>query len=418
MTPGLGLVTTTRQSFVLGQSMTLLRMSAAELTEHLLEVAQVNPLLRISRPRRRLFIGNAATDVLEAVAAAEASSLFAHATNELTPLLAGGGPMARAVTALIEELEPSGWFGGDLEALAARLGVATSVMERVLALVQRRISPAGLFARDLAECLRLQLEEREAMTPALAAMLPHLGLLERGTPATLARTVGLTVEAVAEGLAVLRGLDPKPGARFASDPTLGRAPDAAVERGAQGWQVRLLRGAEPELEVRALPDRARTESLAEAQKQARMLKQAMALRQSAMRQVLAALVARQQGYFDHGAEALAPLTMAGLGAATGFHPSTVSRVLNGYLLDTPQGVIAARVLCAGAASKGTGAHSRAQVTARLCAHLGAEDPAAPLSDARLVALLLAEGITISRRMVAKYRQQAGYAPAALRRRRA
>ena len=127
MTPGIGLVTAQRQSFVLQHSMTLLRMSTAELTDFLQETAARNPLLRVARPRR-LFIGNAATDVLEAVAEAEASSLYAHVSGELSGLLSKGGLLARAVTALMEELEPSGWFGGDLAQIAQRIGIGVPVL--------------------------------------------------------------------------------------------------------------------------------------------------------------------------------------------------------------------------------------------------------------------------------------------------
>ena len=419
MSMSLGLVTTQKQAFVLHQSMALLRMSSQELTDFLLETAEVNPLLLVTRPRRRLRVRNSTTDALEAMAEEASASLFTHVTAELRGLLARGGLLARIVEALIEELEPSGWLGAPLSGIAGRFGIAEAHVASVLTLVQKRVEPAGLFARSLQECLRLQLEEQGEVGPDMLAVLAHLDLLERGNAGDIAKRTGVSHDHVLDCLAALRRLDPKPGARFAPpSAALMREPDAQVVRGPHGWEVRFQAASEPTVGIGALPRGLRSDEVAQALKQARALKQALDLRLSAMRKVVAELVVRQQAYFDHGAVALHPLAMADLARATGFHASTVGRVLNGYLIEGPHGVIGARDLCSGAASRGSGAHSRTQVMALLRGLLDSEDPAAPLSDARLVALLLAEGVTLSRRMAAKYRQLLGYAPAALRRRRA
>ncbi|MBW4984275.1 RNA polymerase subunit sigma-54 [Mameliella sp. CS4] len=415
MTPALGHVTRQTQTFVLHQSMALLRLTAAEVTELLTQVAEVNPHLLVRRPRRRFLVGLGASDALEATLAESSGSLIAHVQAELSDLLSRGGPMERILTRLMEDLEPSGWIKTDLGRIARDLGIREALVEATLKLVQERVSPTGLFARDLRECLHLQLSERGEVSPEMEAVLAHLDLLQTGGADALAERTGLTAERVRACLAQIRTLDPKPGARFDVDPALTREPDARVTREGGAWKVRFNRDTEPTVEIAAIPRAGDNPDLAEALKQARSLQFALNLRQSATRQVIEALIARQTGFLDSGDAALRPLTQAELAEATGFHTSTVSRVMNGYLIETPQGVIPARTLCPGSVSRLGGTHSRAQVQARIRAFVQAEDPASPLSDGDLVQRLRHEGIAVSRRVAAKYRQDSGIARAALRR---
>ncbi|BBU55232.1 RNA polymerase factor sigma-54 [Mameliella alba] len=415
MTPALGHVTRQAQTFVLHQSMALLRLTAAEVTELLTQAAEVNPHLLVRRPRRRFLVGLGASEALEATLADGACSLIAHVQTELSDLISRGGLMERIITRLMEDLEPSGWINTDLGRIARDLGIRETLVEATLRLVQERVSPTGLFARDLRECLHLQLAERGEVSPEMEAVLSHLDLLQTGGADALADKAGLSPGTVAACLARIRTLDPKPGARFDADPALTREPDARVTREGGAWKVRFNRDTEPSVEIAAIPRAGDNPDLAEALKQARSLKFALHLRQSATRQVIEALIARQTGFLDRGDAALRPLTQADLAEATGFHTSTVSRVMNGYLIETPQGVIPARTLCPGSVSRIGGAHCKAQVQARIRALVQAEDPASPLSDGDLAQHLRQEGIAVSRRVAAKYRQECGIARAALRR---
>lgn len=412
-----GLSACQSQRLALGPAMSLLRLSSAELAAHLAEAAQENPCLVLRPPRRRAPPRGLTAAMLER-REAPAGGLHAHVAAELGPLLARGDPLSRVIGALVEELEPSGWMTAPPGGIAARLGIGEHLVLGALKLVQARVSPTGLFARDLAECLALQLEERGALDARMRALLAHLPSLEREGPAGLARRAGLGAAETAEGLALLRGLDPKPGARFDQDPAAMREPDAMVARAASGggWRLRFNRDAEPAVEI-APPGSggAGGAALAEALRDARRLRDALALRRSATRQVVGALVAAQTGYLARGIAGLRPLAMADLAARTGFHPSTVGRALHGYLIETPHGLVEARTLCPGAVSR-AGAHCPAQAMARIRAILGAEDPRAPLSDAALAARLQAEGMAISRRVAAKYRDGCGLPRAALRRR--
>lgn len=413
MRPGLHLRARQSQVFRLGQVVSLLQMSAAELDAHLAEAARDNPMLLL-RPRRPS--GMSATDVLEMTAVAETGSLYEHVFAALSGLIAEGGMMARVITALIEELEPSGWLGRSPAEIAAGLSLSPDLIEAALRLVQRRVEPAGLFARDLQDCLRLQLEDRGQIGPEMALVLAHLPVLERGGVQALVAATGLEAGEVQTCLSVIRRLDPKPGSRFASDPTLMREPDVRVTPAGEGWEIEFLSALQGGLAVARLPRGSGPESR-EALARARALKQALEIRRSALRQVVGEIVARQGCFFREGPSALAPMTMSEIAGKTGFHLSTVSRVLNGLLIEGPNGITAARRLFGGTASA-SASQSKPQVQARIRALLAGEDPRKPVSDRHLTALLQAEGIAISRRVVSNYRQEIGILPAARRRLRA
>uniref|UniRef100_UPI002B26D6AC RNA polymerase factor sigma-54 n=1 Tax=Leisingera sp. TaxID=1879318 RepID=UPI002B26D6AC len=399
------------QVFKLGQVVGVLQMSSGDLEEHLAETAQENPML-ILRPR--LGTGSSATDVLEMTSVEEASSLYDHVFRELAGLMAQGGMLEKLVTLLIEELEPSGWLGCPLDEIAGALGITGEVAERALRLIQKRIEPTGLFARNLEECLRLQLEDQEAMTGSMCLVLDHLGVLESGGTGELVKKTGLDETEVAHCLAMIRGLNPKPGSAFVFDPTLLREPDVTVTSAGDGWEIEFRSALQPDVTISPVPRGAQNPAMQEALAKARALKQALELRRSALKQVVGVLVQRQDAFFRTGPEALHPMTMSEISRETGFHLSTVSRVLNGLLIEGPNGIIAARALCAGACSIQNG-HSKPKVQARIRSLLAAEDPRKPFSDRQLTVMLEAEGIGVSRRVVAKYRQENGLAPAAKRR---
>ncbi|WP_232825018.1 RNA polymerase factor sigma-54 [Primorskyibacter marinus] len=400
------------QVFRLGQVVSVLQMSAGKLDDHLKEVAEANPMVI---PRRRPGAGASATDALEMTAVEEAGSLYSHVFRALAGLIAQGGMMERVITALIEELEPSGWLGRPVDDIADTLGLTPQLIETALKVVQKRVEPTGIFARNLEECLRLQLEDRDAMTPAMNTVLARLSSLENGGPCALVAATGLPENEVSDCLAVIRCLDPKPGGAFATDPTLMREPDVRVVPSGDGWDIEFISSLKDDIDIANMPRSQQSDMTREALAKARALKQALDIRQSALRQVVGQIVERQGGFLRTGASALTPMTMSEIAQATGFHLSTVSRVLNGLLIEGPIGIVAARSLFVGAASAQT-AHSRTQVRARIQALLADEDPKRPISDRRLTTLLRSEGITVSRRIVSKYRHNAGILAAALRRR--
>lgn len=407
------------QVFRMGHVINVLRMSAEELDEHLFQTARDNPFLVVRQRRRAAIRAGGAQDLLDISLADTPTSLYDHVLRELAGLIARGGAMERLIVALIEELEPTGWLGRTVPEIAAQLGLGCDLVETALNLVQRRVSPAGLFARDLADCLRLQLEDRDLWDEEAEAILAHLGVLETGGPEALAQAVGLDLATVSKHLARLRRLDPKPGSQFSTDMTLMREPDVRIEPEGDGW--RPVFKSSFETEVAVLPKAAGDGSpaLRQALGEARALKQALDLRQNALKHIVQVMIEVQGDFFRDGPEALKPLTQTMIAERTGFHLSTVSRVLNGLLIEGPHGIVPARMLYPRSSARGApdGA-AKPRVMARLRALLAAESPSCPLSDQRLSDQLGAEGFAVSRRVVAKYRQELGFASAVQRRLRA
>ncbi|MCR9087686.1 MAG: RNA polymerase subunit sigma-54 [Rhodobacteraceae bacterium] len=414
MALGLRLRAKQSQVFRLGQFVSILQMTTADLDEHLAAMVRENPMLIL---RQRRAETSSATDVLEMTAVADTVSLHSHVFHALAGLIAQGGLMEKLVTALIEELEPSGWLGRPVPEIAETLDVSAELVEAALMVVQKRVDPAGLFARNLQECLRLQLEDLDELSDDMKRVLADLPALESDGVAGLVAASCLDERRVRHCLAMLRQLDPKPGSAFTNDATLMREPDVRISPSCDGWGFDFRASPRAEIEVAALPRGRKTQATLEALEQARALKRALEIRRSALEQVVHAVVNRQDAYFRFGTEALEPMTMSEIAQETGFHMSTVSRVLNGLLIEGPNGIVAARKLFAGTASAHT-PKSKPMVQARIRALLSTEDPRRPLSDRRLTTLLKNEGIMVSRRVVSNYRQGIGILPASKRKLRA
>lgn len=416
MTLALQLRTGQAQVFRLGHLMQVLQMSATELEDHLVEAARDNPLIEIRRRRGASVATGGISDILEMTAEDAASSLYDHVMRELAGPISRGGDLARIIMALIEDLEPTGWLGSPLSALASDLGLSEGILESALSFVQRQVDPAGLFARDLKECLRLQLVDRGLHSGTMVDVLENLDVLENGGPDALAAATELPPAQVDACLATMCRLDPKPGARFHCDPTLMREPDVTVEASAEGWSIKLKSAFESDVAMTAWPSGMHSPDVRAALARARSLKQALELRRSVLKQIMQVMVAWQGDFFRHGSKALKPLTMSEIAHATGVHVSTVSRVLNGLLIEGPAGIILARDLCARrCAVASQNAPAKPQIVSRIRALLRAEDPASPHSDQRLSELLREEGLPVSRRVVAKYRREMGLSPASVRR---
>lgn len=348
------------------------------------------------------------------LAPAAGPSLAAHVLGAIGGI--GLGPRARHIAlALAEALEPSGWLGRSPAAIARDITAPLAEVEAVLARLQQ-IEPAGLFARDLAECLRLQLHEIGALDGAMQVILAHLPLLAAGETARLARLAGTDQAGVLARFRLIRGLNPKPGAAFAGPDSAApvREPDLlARPRADGGWDIALNRSALPTVEVRraAAGDAAQLAA-------ARALKQAVNARNATLLRVGREIAARQIAALERGPGAILPLTMAELGGTLGLHESTISRVVAGASLDTPRGTLWLRALFSPARKGVEGAApSATALRHRLAELIAAEDPGQPLSDAALAAALAAgTGVALPRRTVAQYRADAGL-PAAHRRRR-
>jgi RNA polymerase sigma-54 factor len=360
--------------------------------------------------------------------AAGAPGLYAHAMAQMERLLPEG-PARRIGLALVEALEPSGWLGRDPGAVARDLGRPPAEVEAVLHRLHGGAEPTGLFARSLAECLRLQAEEAGLLDPVMDCVLLHLDLLAGGEVERLARMCDVPVAAILSTLRVIRGFDPKPGARFGEGAAPAREPDLLVTRGPGGdWQVALNRSALPDVAIRGEGIGAGGQggaSLADAKEVQRQV----ASRNRTLLAVAQAVLAHQAVVLDQGLRAMRPLRMAEIADQLGMHQSTISRAVTGVSLDTPRGTIWLRALFggrAGAAGRKSppdgfampddAMASAEAMRARIAALVAAEPPGQPLTDAALAAALSTGGQPVARRTVAKYRDLLGIPPAYRRRR--
>ena len=398
-------------------SISVLRADAAGLTRFLEEQASENPHLVLSPPPPPQdwlprWSGALAPTLLgdQPEPANAAPSLIAHVLDQVERLNLPPSE-SRIALALIEALEPSGWLGEPIAAIASR---ASAPQAQTVAMLKRlqAFDPVGIFARNLAECLALQAAEAEVLDDAMVQVLQNLPLLAAGDMARLAEACGHPEAKMQACLAHIRAMNPKPGAGFQHDsPALQRAPDLLVRGDGIGWQIELNHSSLPSLRI---DDTGPSAGLTAARNLERMVE----ARNTTLLTVGREIVSRQQEALRLGLIALAPMTMADLAEALGFHESTISRVVAGTSVDTPHGTWWLREMFSPAMG-GNGAPlvAAAALRHRLSRLIGAEAPAQPLSDAALVEALTAEtGVTLARRTVAKYRETLGI-PAASRRKR-
>jgi RNA polymerase sigma-54 factor len=285
----------------------------------------------------------------------------------------------------------------------------------VLALLHT-FEPCGVGARSLAECLALQLKERNRFDPCMRALLERLDLVAKRDLAALKRLCGADDEDLAEMLADLRSLDPKPGRGFGSAPVPVLVPDVFVRPAPDGaWLVELNPDALPRVLVnqsyharvagRAASDADRT-FLSECLQSANWLTRSLEQRAKTVLKVASEIVRQQDGFFRHGVSHLRPLNLRTVADAIGMHESTVSRVTSNKAVATVRGTFEMKYFFTVAipSAAGAEAHSSEAVRHRIKQLIDAEPPGDVLSDDALVRKLKGEGVDIARRTIAKYRE--------------
>ena len=327
---------------------------------------------------------------------------------------------------LIAGLDGAGRLVMDLEALASRLACPRERIEGVLARMQR-FDPPGVFARNLRECLEIQLREQNRYDPAMAALLDNLDLLAKRDLRRLREVCGVDAEDLAEMIAELKRLDPKPGAGFDPDPVATVIPDVLMRPANDGgWIVELnpetlprviANGAYHAKVLRAARSKEERAFIAEHWANATWLVKSLAQRASTILKVAAEIVRRQDAFFRHGITHLRPLILRDIAQAVDLHESTISRVTANKSIATPRGVLEMKFFFSNAVGGAGGeGHSAEAVKARIKALIAAEDPDNVLSDDAIVSVLRREGVDIARRTVAKYREGMGI-PSSVQRRR-
>lgn len=362
---------------------------------------------------------------LEAFVAAEVT-LGSHLAEQLA--VAFPSPVQRMIGQyLIDLVDDAGYVPADLGQAAERLGASQSDVEAVLAVLQK-FDPPGVCARNLSECLAIQLRELNRYDPAMQALVEHLDLLAKRDIAALRKLCGVDDEDITDMIGEIRRLDPKPGLKFGSARTQTMVPDVYVRPGPDGgWHVELNSDTLPRVLVNQVYYTELSKTIrkdgdksyfTDALQNATWLVRALDQRARTILKVATEIVRQQDGFFTHGVAHLRPLNLKAVADAIQMHESTVSRVTANKYMATNRGSFELKYFFTAsiASADGGEAHSAEAVRHHIRRLIDAEAPAAILSDDTIVERLRETGIDIARRTVAKYRE-AMRIPSSVQRRR-
>ena len=344
---------------------------------------------------------------------AESVTLRDHLERQAAILLPD--PAERMIgAALIDALDEAGYFVGSIADIAERLGADVETVERVLLRMQT-LEPTGVFARSLAECLALQLKERDRFDPAMQALIENLPALARRDFPLLRRLCGVDDEDLRDMLAEIKRLEPKPGRAFGDPPAAPAIPDVHVTAAPDfGWRVELNTRALPRVlvnevyaaEIRRGAQRDEDRQYVSTQLQsANWLTKSLEQRARTILNVASEIVRRQDAFLLQGVSGLRPLNLKMVGEAIGVHELTVSRATAHKFIQTPRGLFEMKYFftAAIASSEPGQAHSAEAVRQRIRQMIDDENPDEVLSDDLIVERLRKAEILVARRTVAKYR---------------
>ncbi len=316
---------------------------------------------------------------------------------------------------LIDSIDESGYVTLDLAVVAEALGCEIARVEAVLEKLQQ-FDPPGIFARDLAECLALQLRDRDHLDPAMQALLQNLPLVARRDLTALSRVCEVDAEDVADMINEIKTLDPKPASTFEGPLADPVTPDVLMRGQPDGsWMIELNPDTLPRVLVnnhyyRIVSKGARSKAdkqyITERYNAANWLVKALHQRATTILKVASEIVRQQDAFFARGVAHLKPLVLRDIAKVIEMHESTVSRVTSNKYITTPRGIFELKYFFTAAlgSSDGGAVHSAEAVRHRIKVLCDDELPTDILSDDRIVEMLRSEGIDIARRTVAKYRE--------------
>jgi len=324
-------------------------------------------------------------------------------------------------TDLSEQIDDAGYFIGSLQETAQRFHVDKKLVERIFHRLQG-FDPPGIFARNLAECLALQLRRQGRLSPAMEILLKNLSALARRDFACLARICRVDRQQVMDMMEEIRFLEPKPGALWTSGTAAAVVPDAFVTEKPDGtFHVELNNALLPSLVVNNLysldicTDKAERAFFSQCQQHASWLMRALDQRANTLLKVISEIVRHQQAFLRQGIVALRPLNQATIAEAVGMHESTISRVISHKYIATPRGMLELRSFFSAGLGSGDSAATDA-VRFQIRQMIDTESADNILSDDAIVDRLRAAGIDIARRTVAKYRESMNIASSVVRKR--
>ncbi|MDV3237737.1 MAG: RNA polymerase factor sigma-54 [Gammaproteobacteria bacterium] len=349
---------------------------------------------------------------------------------ELTPF----SPTDRIIAAmLIDAINDDGYLGAPLEELLEGLNKANPEIEldEVEAVLHRiqHFDPIGIGARNLGECLEIQLKQLPAGTPWLAETLKlvtqHLDLLGARDYAQVMRRMKLDESGLQNCIALIQTLNPRPGSQISGPPPQYIVPDVFVTKRNGKWRVDLNPEAAPKLRINAqyagLVKRADNSDdnnyLRNHLQEARWFLKSLQSRNETLLKVAGCIVDRQRGFFEYGEEAMKPLVLRDVAEAVEMHESTISRVTTQKYMHTPRGIYEFKYFFSSHVGTADGGECSATAIRAMIKKLVAEEaPTKPLSDSKIADLLAKEGIQVARRTIAKYREALAIPPSNERKR--
>ncbi len=434
--PGLALKPGQRQLLALTprlqQSVKLLQMTNMELSDYVVQQVEGNPFLQreAARPLARGGSGGGGQRGGEALSdwserLSEKPDLYRHLTEQIRLTFSLAAERAIAFH-LLAQIDERGLLATGVEEAASQLGAAPSEVASVLERLQG-LDPVGIFARDVAECLALQLREQGKLDRPMEILLANLPLLAKRDYPALQRLCGLDAAALQERVGRLKGLNPRPAAEFErGDPQI-LAPDILVTRlPDEGWRIEINPSTLPRILIdreyysdmrRGAKRKKDKEYLSERLQHARWLTRALDQRATTLLRVAEEVFRHQEDFLEGGMERLKPLTLREVAESLSLHESTVSRAVAHKTVETPRGLTELRLFFSARLSAEDEDVSAAAVKAMIRRKIAEETaPGEVLSDAALAESFAEEGIEVARRTVAKYREALHLPSSAVRKR--
>lgn len=415
----------------LRQAIKMLRMSQADLMEFISTEVEKNPFLEFSQssaksyPELPFSAGGQrdGSDYIQQIE--EPTSLRQHLFQQVRSMR-HNQDVVEAALIVIDELDDDGYLRFNLTNLATQYRLPEELVGQALTAVQT-CDPVGIGARNLHECLTLQLADQDCLDVPMQHLIKNLHLLADGDRTELAKACGVEPSRLTGMISRLRSLDPKPGLKFSATSVQFAIPDVIVSKSDNGtYSIELNSAAFPKIMVdRYYANQLRSgspdakpfvsENMANADWLVRSLKQ----RADTIYRVSTDMVQHQALFFSEGSKALRPLTRREVAERLQLHETTVGRVTSGKYLACEQGVLELRTFFSSSISSVSGLFdfSATAVQQRIRSLIEKEDATRPMSDDRLVSRLKDDGINIARRTVAKYRGVLGVPSSQQRRRR-
>ncbi len=330
---------------------------------------------------------------------------------------------------MIDYLHQSGWLTVSLEEIASDLKLDLSHIKKLLLKLQD-LEPVGIFSRNLSECLKIQLRDKDLFNKKYDILIDNLDLLTKGKVKYLSKLCKINNEEVIEMVSVIKTLNPKPAEGFYNEEIRIAEPDIIVVTTKKGWKIDLNKSTLPSIELDEefieemsnikLPYNEENNFSVEKIGEAKWLKKAVDQRNKTILKVASEILKKQVGFFKHGFSHMKPLILKDVADAIGMHESTISRVTNSKLILTDWGLLSLKDFFSASipSSEETDKHAASAVREALKKLITNEISSKPLSDEKIADVLSNQGIDVARRTVAKYRDMLNIPSSAERKRKA